>query len=762
MSTLSALRTVVERLDYLLPRCVEEFPHLRSEISTLRSSLGAILERLLVADPRKIINIREEYKHQLTDIADSIEDIVELCFLQNRGVAGIAPNGKPGCAFWFLSKYSFSCRGRLIRAEFRSLKMRLEELNPVLAAAAAAGGTDERSRSIAVSSSIIPSRQNPRHALVGMDSDRGRLRSLLLDKQDRWLSFIAICGMAGAGKTTLAQSLYDDSLVVENFDICAWATVTQKFQAGDIMGDLLTCLHPSQNEEQIARTETTPSLMWQLYKVLVGRRYLIVLDDIWSVEAWDILRRAFPSNGNGSRVLITTRNGDVARYITPSILEMLPLTYEESWGLLQSSLGEEVLISRRLVKIAKKVVEYCHGVPLAIHAIAERLSGTISYKQWKRMLYLLQRNETPEKLVDNSFGLSYEDLPYQLQPCFLYLGCFPRDQVIPVEKLYLLWVAERMTESIQVAERCLIELVDRRLVMVVEKEEVSGRIKTCLLHDLMHGLCLRKGKEEGFMKVPDSGPGNIGSPLTSKLAIHLNEFEENDVLLNKPQTTGIRSILFFDTENSRSKITWPTEFSELKSFQRTRVLGFDGVDFRDRKLPTGIGKLAYLRYLSFRGCYLLELPSPISNLRFLEMLDLRVRVSCVITIPNFLWKLSRLRHLYFPLAFRSDTEDKLKLAGLEELAILKNFNPSICDPNDLLQLPKLQILTGIVDGGKLDLDNIIKCMNRIGLLGRSSLVVKYFDSYSKDRRAVAVSVLECNALHALELWGTSESYHLVM
>ncbi|KAL0379869.1 UNVERIFIED_CONTAM: hypothetical protein Sangu_0051200 [Sesamum angustifolium] len=123
------------------------------------------------------------------------------------------------------------------------------------------------------------------------------------------------------------------------------------------------------------------------------------------------------------------------------------------------------------------------------------------------------------------------------------------------------------------------------------------------------------------------------------------------------------------------------------------------------------------------------------------------------TIPNVLRKLSRLRHLYFPLAFQSDTKDKLKLDSLKKLEILENFNASICDADDLLHLENLQILTGIVDGHNVDLKNTISILNRVKLLGRSSIVVKNFDSYSVERLSIVAALLQCNALNALDIEG---------
>lgn len=48
-----------------------------------------------------------------------------------------------------------------------------------------------------------------------------------------------------------------------------------------------------------------------LQKSLKGKRYLIVLDDMWKSEAWDDIRLCFPIQNNGSRILLTTRNAEV-------------------------------------------------------------------------------------------------------------------------------------------------------------------------------------------------------------------------------------------------------------------------------------------------------------------------------------------------------------------------------------------------------------------------------------------------------------------
>ena len=67
-------------------------------------------------------------------------------------------------------------------------------------------------------------------------------------------------------------------------------------------------------------------------------------------------------------------------------------------------------------------------------------------------------------------ALSYDELPYHLKPCFLYLGQFREDEDIDAEMLYRMWTAEGMVSSdhrrkgetlTDVAERYLYEMASR-------------------------------------------------------------------------------------------------------------------------------------------------------------------------------------------------------------------------------------------------------------------------------------------------------------
>lgn len=409
----------------------------------------------------------------------------------------------------------------------------------------------------------------------------------------------------------------------------------------------------------------------------------------------------------------------------------------------------------QIEEFREKIVSACRGVPLAIIVIGQILSAT-SLQNWE--LILQKPDPFDEKSrIDDILDLSYRRLSSRLKACLLYMGYFPPHQLMMVDKLHLLWMAEGLISKTKEPEvqKYFEDLVNLNLVYVEEKEDMLA--SSWHLHDLIRDFCISRGEQEDIFEVIDFSHAKQTGSSTRRLAVYLHAFKHtNDVLLNVPYAKGIRSILFFDTVEREPESTWPSEFADLTDFLGIRVLDFDGVNFEVKGLPRGIEKLIYLRHLSFRGCYLQELPSSFGNFSFLETLDLRVIDSCTMTIPNILRKLSRLRHLYFPLAFQCDGKEKLKLGCLKNLEVVENFNADSCDTEDLQQLENLQILTGTLDG-IMNLDmNIINSIKMMNSIGKSSLVVKGFDCYSKRRLSILAELLACHGLHALDLEGHLE------
>ncbi|KAL0007009.1 hypothetical protein SO802_008511 [Lithocarpus litseifolius] len=217
-----------------------------------------------------------------------------------------------------------------------------------------------------------PSPKRPTTSLVeesgvyGRDRDTEAIIELLLadDGSGYNMSVIPIVGMGGLGKTTLAQLLYN-KLVVENFDIRAWVCVSQEFDVFRITKTILEAVTSSTSD-----TNDLDLLQVRLNNSLVGRKFLIVLDDVWNENYldWEVLQTPFKSGANGSKVILTTRNETAASIArTVRTYHLKPLTNEDCWLLFAKHAfgNRESTAYANLELIGKEIVKKCNGLPLA-------------------------------------------------------------------------------------------------------------------------------------------------------------------------------------------------------------------------------------------------------------------------------------------------------------------------------------------------------------------------------------------------------------
>lgn len=332
----------------------------------------------------------------------------------------------------------------------------------------------------------------------------------LLDRitgYSRGLEIVPIFGLGGIGKTTLARNAYEHVLILERFDCRAWATVSQEMNVRRVLLQLLSCL--GQSTGQLVEYPEN-ELGVELSKHLTGRRYLIVLDDMWDISSWDLIKYFCPDNNNSSRVIVTTRLSIVASLLNFSGLKIQLLSEDESWKLLCTTVFGDEDCPPELKEIGEMIVRYCRGLPLTITVIGGLLRTSPRTREyWGYVAGNI--GSIPNSYDDNQFQkvlmLSYDALPTYLKPCFLYMGIFPEDHEFRVSRVIKLFVAEGFLKPMvgrtleDVGESCIQELIDRKLILVSSKGS-KGKVKTCKIHDMMRDLCLRLVEKERFISTP--------------------------------------------------------------------------------------------------------------------------------------------------------------------------------------------------------------------------------------------------------------------
>ncbi|KAL0354893.1 UNVERIFIED_CONTAM: putative late blight resistance proteinR1A-4 [Sesamum radiatum] len=553
---------------------------------------------------------------------------------------------------------------------------------------------------------------------TGLDSHLLRLKERLVGDEPK-LHMVSIVGMGGIGKTTLARTIYDDPLIVQNFEIRAWVTISQEY---DMRETLLAVLHVTeilfgkrkQEEDSASKVAKLVDIMnkhsdeqekgkqedsadkfvkfvevmskhsdeqigEQLRKNLYGRRYFVVMDDMWSIKVWDEVRKYFPDTSNKSRIVITTRLSNVAtNFDSDSPHEMDFLDEDKSWNLFCEKVFLGKACPHELEEIGRQIAKSCKGLPLALVVIGGLLAKSQKrIEQWKDVaenlasIINLGNHEQCLKIL----SLSYRHLPIHLKPCFLYMATFPEDYEIRISKLIKLWIAEGFVNPVvphnleDIAIEYLHELIDRNL-LIARQQGTLGKIKSCIIHDLLRDLCLREAQKENFLciaKVYDVDiPPNIQS--TRRLGIHRStkNYRYNPRVLNTLRSASSTRSLVCESD-------WISPWL-LPYLKLLRVLNVHDVYSAEE-----IMQLINSRFLHFVGNWdsNTRLTSSVSLLWNLQSLIVRGRSSTV--LPSEIWKMTQLRHLKFekivlPYPPRhSHSQTFCVLENLCTLSTLENF-----------------------------------------------------------------------------------------
>lgn len=544
--------------------------------------------------------------------------------------------------------------------------------------------------------------------VIGFDDQEATITRYLEEPIEK-LDIITIVGIPGQGKTTLAWKVYQSEVICYHFPIRIWISISQVFDSRDVFFQILKKFVPSRDFSSDRDDELA-----QIVRMCLEReRFLLVLDDVWSVEVWNEIKEVLPMNNGMGKVIITSREKGVGMHSSshrpPHQLKFLDP--DESWTLLRYEVFGNCNLEdfpRELEGIGASIALKCDGVPLTLVVIGgillDLLIRSPSPKDdWEEVLkfetdaLLSDRTQRITDVVD----LSYNRLPDRLRECFLYLGVFPQDYEIPTKTLSMLWICEgfirpeperSLEES---AEETLRDLISRNLLKV-EKLNDMGIPKTCRVPKMIRAFCILKSKDESlFQEVKRSRTtGAVEPPISEvqkshRLCLHsgLSTF-----LSEQPILPHVRSFLCFYERPVELEPKYTLAIPE--AFPKLRIL--ESMSIKFDQFPAKLAKLIHLRYLTLYIGTLVVLPAPITQLWNLQALVVETR-SRSITMKANLWRMVRLRHLNTNAAIVLD--GNLEGEAGHNLQTLNRLAPESCTQALCKKATNLRTL-GI--SGKLD------------------------------------------------------------
>ncbi|XP_031111199.1 putative late blight resistance protein homolog R1B-16 isoform X2 [Ipomoea triloba] len=590
----SLVRTIELELLQPLPRPIvrqkQLIPGNEDLLQSLHRKLGFLIE---LFDENRMDGIQaiKDLETMLRDVAFRVEDEIEFLIVhlydaeKDFGIADLF--GETGYSFKLgcileeairdidaihknLSKVKMEC----VAAALQGIGIGWKTTSTVVAAAAASTTSSDGGVDVMMMAGVGDSshHQHASHSqpqqgssiMVGKNNDFHIVKAMLIQHSSKQQEIVSIQGMGGIGKTTLAKRVYEDPSVASRFDIRAWVVASQYHNKLQMLTDLLKsmgCVGSGTQEDQLAQ---------QLYKKLMHQRYFVVIDDIWSVDAWNSVKACFPDNANDSRVLLTTRSAQVATFIGSNndfSHQMQLLQEGESLNLFHEKTSKS--LGSEFDMIGRQIVKKCKGLPLAIVVAAGLLSKLHTLDEWKNVAEVLNSSATTtiDEECSTILSSSYNHLPHSLKACFLYLSVFPEDEAIHVKTVVKLWVAEGLVKASKdmsfdaVARKHIQELKDRNLILVSRASSCGRKAKVFRMHDLLHSFCVREAKKENLLHVVYENDESTSTPKYFRwVSIQSGRFNRQTLYSS---LKSCRSIFVFDSLVDRLYIFLNLKFGRL-------------------------------------------------------------------------------------------------------------------------------------------------------------------------------------------------------
>ncbi|TVU31830.1 hypothetical protein EJB05_23531, partial [Eragrostis curvula] len=677
----------------LAPLLMKEYSSLMGAKKDLQELHGQVmeinswLERVV---DKAVVNDRSfNWLKQLQDIAYDVENIVDEFQLK-------AEKHETGGDAGIISKYlctkpksvMFQCKTaskiKAIKNKFAAIVKQRNDLNAITNSLPVGHLVHHMNMTVGE----MPLWPNINAASVlGREKEKHELISKLVETKEQQLTnIVSIIGLGGSGKTTLSKLVFNDDKIIEkHFQLKLWIHVSQEFDVAKLAGKLFEAIVYEKSEQHTFQYIST-----KISEKLTGKKYLLVLDDIWidikDQIQWDQFMVHLRNGAPGSGILLTTRSREVARTVRSTDQFVLPfLSLGHSWQLFQQSIemppkGWDF----KFEEVGKEIIKKCGGVPLAIKVLAGALGGKDQIEEWQAMRdsnFLDVNGEEHGRIVFACLKLSYFHLPSHLKQCFTICSVFPKGDHIYKQQLIDQWIAHDMIGLTPGVDD--LELIGHRyfnslvhVSFLQDVEEYNGKVR-CKMHDLVHDLARSILCDEFSTLMPEDAtssakgyryfsiskrPRNLLPEKVFENARAIYVDRGDDIIFGKALKNArhLRSIIVRSI-SSTAVLTAIFQVKNLKYLEicvlRCKALSEAISDVWSLQalyissgrclleLPKSIGMLAKLRKLSLSRCSELKsLPSGMTTLQNLEYLKLE-ECDGLLELPEGIGNLTKLKAL---------------------------------------------------------------------------------------------------------------------
>ncbi|OQU83875.1 hypothetical protein SORBI_3005G192300 [Sorghum bicolor] len=596
--------------EYKLQKGVKgEIIFLKAELESMKGALEKLSSK-----PADELDIQDKiWAKDLRELSYDIEDSIDTFMVRGKASQSAKLHGIRKFIDRSVGLFRKAKIRHGIATEIRDIKSRVVEVHERRRRYDVSLGVDKPSTA-AVDPRLF-SQYTEIEELVGIVETRDELINIVMEENEVPIQkgkIVTIVGFGGLGKTTLAHAVFDK--IRPGFDCCASVSVSQTPDLKKLLKGILYQLdkkYEDINEKPLDEGQ----LVNELRKFLRRKRYFIVIDDIWDISVWRMIKCALPHSDAGYIIITTTRNSDVAEKVG-SPYNMKPLSQNNSRKLLYKRIfgnegkdnNEDIekCPDAELTEVSERILKKCAGVPLAIITMASLLACKPRNKMdWYEVCNCIGTGLENSIDVENMrkiLSFSYYNMPSHLRTCLLYFSVFPEDYKIEKHRLIWMWIAEgfiqceKHGESLfDLGESYFNELISRSMIQPIHGYN-NDTIYECRVHDMVLDLICSLSSEGNFVTILNGTDHIPPSNTIRRLSLQNGKEHLSETL----ETKRLQQVRLW------SQVPWEPISLELKHL----MCLYTDLSIR---VPNGIGSLTRLEEMS-------ELLIDDSNMDILEEL----------------------------------------------------------------------------------------------------------------------------------------------